>query len=115
MYVRITEASYTLHETIIIQDLTMYRAIVINTMAIYEIKDGVGIIPEGRIVIEDRAFQGCKELTSIIIPNTVKEIGDYAFEGCMGLTSIVMPDSVTEIGNHAFDGCMGLTSIVMAD
>ena len=36
-------------------------------MAKYEIKDGVGIIPEGRIVIEERAFQGCKELTSIIV------------------------------------------------
>ena len=39
----------------------------LHNMAIYELKDGVGIIPEGRIVIEERAFQGCKELHSLIV------------------------------------------------
>jgi hypothetical protein len=38
-------------------------------MAKYEIKDGIGIIPEGTTVIEVNAFKGAKELTSIVIPN----------------------------------------------
>ena len=82
-------------------------------MAKYEIKDGVGIIPEGTIKIEENAFEDCVEITSAIIPNSVREIGKYAFNGCTGLTSIVIPDSVTEIGWEAFNGCTGLTSIVI--
>ena len=39
-------------------------------MAKYEIKDGVGIIPEGTTKIEDHAFDNCAELTSITIPDT---------------------------------------------
>lgn len=42
-------------------------------MAIYELNDGVGIIPEGRIVIEERAFQGCKELHSLIVEMTAEK------------------------------------------
>ena len=38
-------------------------------MAKYEIKDGVGIIPEGTKVIEDRAFMMCRELTRIVLSN----------------------------------------------
>jgi hypothetical protein len=34
-------------------------------MAKYEIKDGVGIIPEGTTEIEENAFDGCKELTAL--------------------------------------------------
>ena len=63
-------------------------------MAKYEIKDGVGIIPEGTTKIEEEAFEKCTKLTSIVIPDSVTEIGDYAFRRCTGLTSIVIPDSV---------------------
>ena len=82
-------------------------------MAIYEVKVGVGIIPEGTTVIERSAFMCCTRLTSIVIPDTVTKIENYAFAGCTGLTSIVIPDSVTEIGIEAFDGCTGVTSLVI--
>ena len=60
-------------------------------MAKYEIKDGVGIIPEGTTKIEDWGFKDCTELTNIVIPDSVTEIGKWAFESCTGLTSIVIP------------------------
>ena len=84
-------------------------------MADFEIKDGVGIIPEGTERIDNDAFEGCTDLTSITIPNSVTEIGIRAFEGCTGLTSITIPDSVTKIGSGAFDGCTGLSSVVIPD
>jgi hypothetical protein len=48
-------------------------------MAKYEIKDGVGIIPEGTTEIVESAFENCTELTSVVIPNSVTEIGESAF------------------------------------
>ena len=81
-------------------------------MAKYEIKNGVGIIPEGTTCIQDYAFQGCKELKSVVIPKSVKTIGFRAFEGCTGLNGeLVIPDNVVNIYSEAFSGCTGLTSL----
>ena len=55
------------------------------------------------------AFQDCKYLTNITIPDGVTSIGDYAFEDCQSLTNITIPDGVTSIGNYAFDNCSKLT------
>ena len=83
-------------------------------MTQYEVKDGVGIIPEGETVIDHSAFEDCKSLTSVIIPDSVTEIRSYAFRDCTGLKSIVIPKSVTEIWDKVFAGCTSLTSIVVS-
>ena len=57
------------------------------------------------------AFQGCKSIRTVEIPNSVTTIGNYAFKDCSGLTSIVIPASVTEIGSNTFDGCSGLKKV----
>ena len=44
---------------------------------------------------------------------SVTSIGYGAFEGCRGLTSVTIPNSVTSIGWNAFDGCSALTSITI--
>ena len=55
--------------------------------------------------IGEMAFDGCRGLTSITIPNSVTSIGDFAFSYCYGLTSVTIPNSVTSIGESAFEGC----------
>lgn len=52
-----------------------------------------------------------KEVSDLVIPNSVTSIEPYAFYGCAGLTSLYIPNSVTVIGGEAFYGCTGLTSI----
>ncbi|MBR0181715.1 MAG: leucine-rich repeat protein [Bacteroidaceae bacterium] len=71
------------------------------------------VIKEGTLGIADWAFYGCKNLTSVTIPNSVTNIGEDAFRNCSGLTSITIPNSVTSIGDNAFYECSGLTSITI--
>ena len=65
--------------------------------------------------IAERAFWGCRDLTSVTIPNSVTRIGVEAFDGCSGLTSITIPNSVTSIDKNAFYSCSGLTSVHITD
>jgi len=49
-----------------------------------------------------------KQITSVVIPNTVTSIAYSAFDGCIRLNTITIPDSVTYIGKTAFNGCTAL-------
>jgi hypothetical protein len=57
-------------------------------------------------------FAACKNLTSIVIPDSVITIGYGAFDSCGSLTSVVIPDSMTKIGDEAFHNCESLTDII---
>ena len=59
------------------------------------------------------AFNYCKELTSVKIPNGVKEIGDGAFSLCYRIKTITIPNSVEKIGNGVFVNCDDLENIVL--
>jgi len=72
------------------------------------------VIPDGIISI-GVAFQGYKELTSVVIPDSMTAIGDAAFAYCKNLKNIVIPDSVTNIGHYAFYDCDSLTNVVISD
>lgn len=63
------------------------------------------------VSIRNGAFDGCKYMTSCIIPNSVISIGSFAFRSCSGLQSISIPDNVTTIGKFAFQGCKNVTSL----
>ena len=52
--------------------------------------------------IVESAFDGCTEITSVILPDSIVKIGDYAFNYCFALNSVNIPDSVTYIGDYAF-------------
>ena len=64
---------------------------------------------------QDKVFQGCTGITSIVIPDSVTSIGRYVFSGCESLTEIVIPDSVTSIGESAFYDCKSLAEITIPD
>ena len=61
--------------------------------------------------IVNRAFYGCDNVKTIVIPNSVTSIGSEAFYGCSSLTSVEIPNGVTSIGSSAFSGCSSLTSL----
>lgn len=55
--------------------------------------------------ISSYAFCYERTVTSVSIPNTVKEIGINAFLDCWSLKTLTIPESVTEFGNDPFGGC----------
>ena len=59
-------------------------------MAKFEVKNGVGIITEGTIVIDSYAFMKCTGLKDIVIPSSVTEIGERAFSHCSSLKKITI-------------------------
>ncbi|MBO4433484.1 MAG: leucine-rich repeat protein [Clostridia bacterium] len=61
------------------------------------------------------AFEGCKNITSVVIPSGVASIGESAFSDCTSLQSVVIPESVTSIGYNAFYGCKELSAIMISD
>ncbi len=79
------------------------------------------------------AFTSCKDLVSVVFPDSIKSIegcfswlqnlesvqfgsgletiGEYSFTNCRKLTSVVFPESLTYIGENAFQGCESIKSI----
>ena len=67
------------------------------------------VVPDSVTRIGQYAFYNCSSLTSVSIPYSVTSIGQYAFNQCYGLTSVSIPNSVTAIGYGAFQDCINLT------
>ncbi|MGI6220770.1 MAG: leucine-rich repeat domain-containing protein [Coriobacteriales bacterium] len=74
-------------------------------------------IPAGPYIVTvlyDKLFMGHSEIMSIKIPDTVKDIGEFAFDGCGNLRSIVLPDSLEYLWGHTF-ARSGLEEVVIPD
>ncbi len=67
-------------------------------------------IPDTVREIQDYAFASNRELKSVKLPSSLKIIGVNAFFSCTALESIELPESLEEIGVYAFCGS-GLKSV----
>lgn len=65
------------------------------------------------VVIQNFAFKDCSNVTSVLIPSSIKSIGINAFENCSNITEITIPEGVTLIGNNTFKGCEKLASVTL--
>ena len=96
------------------------------------------VISEGITAIGSGAFNGCKNLESIVIPKSVKVIplnmarncaalktlvlpegltiiSEGAFSSCTALEAVEIPSTVVELGKHSFSNCTALTEFVIPD
>jgi hypothetical protein len=60
--------------------------------------------------IEEGAFMGCDNLTSVTLSDNLKSIGKYAFGLCPKLKGIMIPDKVKSIEDDVFSDCWLLKS-----
>ena len=61
--------------------------------------------------IADGAFEGCGEITQVVIPQNVESIGGNAFQGCSNLTQVVFQGTNTTVADNAFSGCNNISSV----
>lgn len=90
----------------------------VSTIGSIVVEDGNTVYhSDGNCLIETATNTlklGCK---ASVIPSdgSVTTIGEYAFNGCKNLYNIDIPDAVTTISNNAFYNCSGLKSVDTGD
>ncbi len=70
-------------------------------------------IPEGVKNIGYYAFRNCSSLEEVSLPSTLTNVVTAAFEYCTSLKSIEVPASVESIGTWQFNGCTSLESVIL--
>ena len=69
---------------------------------VLEIPSELGGLPV--VAIGDNAFENAS-VSSVILPDGMREIGWFAFSGCRDLQNITLPASVEKIEYGAFENC----------
>lgn len=80
----------------------------------YEIADGVLIISEGVTVIEIGAFEERTDFTSVVFPDSLKEIGARAF-AATALETVTIPGGIIDLEECVFAECESLKSVVLEE
>ena len=65
--------------------------------------------------IGNHAFDSCKSIPQVVLPETVREIGSHAFYDCNSMKSINVPVGVAAIKEYTFFGCASLLDISIPD
>ncbi|MDE7121110.1 MAG: leucine-rich repeat protein, partial [Oscillospiraceae bacterium] len=88
--------------------ITGYDKFAGNEVVIPETIEGLPVTSIG-----ENAFWVCTSVTSVEIPDSVKNIGKHAFSGCFSLTAITVPYDLEKIETGTFFGCRSLKSITI--
>ena len=59
------------------------------------------------------SFLDCKNLTSLVLPETCVTIARNSFKGCTALTKSPIPVTATSIGTGVFNGCSSLEEVTI--
>ncbi len=78
-----------------------------------QIPDELGGLPV--TAISDYAFYWRKEITNVVIPDSVTTIGAYAFSNCTSLTGVSLPEGIDTLSEGIFYGCTSLSRFVIPD
>ena len=115
--VEVTNGDNEYSDKVIIPETVVYKSKVLKVTSISRYafngcKNLISVVIGNNVTsIIDETFSQCSNLTSVVIGNSVTSIGESAFNRCSNLTNVVIGNSVTSIGVGAFNYCEGLTNI----
>ena len=72
-------------------------------------------MPDSITVVFMAAFRDCTNLQHVVFSENLRTIGSYAFAGCTSLEEINLPDSLMYLQDFCFHGCSSLTEITIPD
>ena len=108
IYVHITDVEKFCRESWITTFIDGKKHLLVDNKEITEL-----VIPESITEILPGTFYQCEFLKDVTISDSVTSIGEYAFFYCTSLERITIPDSVTKIKEFAFWECSSLASITI--
>ena len=107
------------YELVTINGLEAYfaRATSFGAMILNGTQWGQGIdlvFAEGLETITNNSFRGTK-IKSVTFPSTLTNIDERAFQGCTNLTTVKIPAGMLTIKNHVFADCTGLQTVDVSE
>ena len=73
------------------------------------------VLPDSLTVIPGYIFSWCSSLKQVYVGENTVSIGAYAFSNCVELETINFPESLSTIGDYAFSDCVMLDEIAFGD
>ena len=70
---------------------------------------------EGVEYIGDSAFDGCSNLQSINLPDTIITIGSVCFRNCTKLDNIKLPNKLITLSSQTFQNCTNLKNLELSE
>lgn len=105
----------TIPENIIYSNIT-YKVTAIQDYAFEDCKAITSVsLPESLTSIGKRAFYSCSQLEHINIPQSIASIEQETFGHCYKLSEVSIPDNITYIGLWAFQYCNSLRKISLPE
>lgn len=75
--------------------------------------EGAFVIEDGTRLITVKCFEGCKKLTSVTMPDSMRYIGRQAFTNCATLAYVYFNDGLLSVGESCFEDCVALTEAIL--
>ena len=92
-------------------DGALYSIDLMRLIKVIPTQKGTFMVPLGVREIDCMAFQDCRLLTKIVVPDSVTKIGRNAFERCSSLREITLPKKIKRIEELTFMDCKELRGI----
>ena len=106
--------NYAFHYLPALTNVTIPQGI--TSVGDYAFSDCDGLISatiEEDVPTGTNMFNGCDNLTTVKLPESLTTIADGSFAYCSALNHVTIPDNVTKIGTSAFCVCNALSDITL--
>ena len=80
-----------------------YPVTIIERDAFSDMRIKSVVLPDTVVEIENSAFVNCSKLVDVRLGKSLKVIGDSAFESCKPLRALDLPETVIQVGYHAIE------------